>query len=56
MSDNEEDEIVTGLMKDAAEHDRAAERLEMDARKRRKMADRARFGIEYLRKQQRLNQ
>ena len=50
MSD-EEDEAIVRLKRDAETHDLAAERLEEDARNRRKMAARARFGIEYLRKQ-----
>lgn len=50
MSD-EEDEAIEGLKRDAETHERAAERLEQDARDRRKMAARARAGIDYLRKQ-----
>jgi len=46
---DEEGEIVAGLERDAAMHDLAADRLEEDARNRRKMAARARAGIDYFR-------
>jgi hypothetical protein len=53
MSD---EKLIKDLEFDARDHDRAAERLEADARNRRLMAERARKGIEYVRKRTAIEQ
>ena len=47
----DDEALIAELKRDAELHDRAAERLEEDARNRRRMAERARKGAEYVCKQ-----